>query len=433
VLDHALSAVLGAIWLDCEHQKRTTAEIRLTILEILRTIDAILDEHSSTAGCNTGSVQTQSHQRSTITDFSAAQPGTEDLAFEDSNDIDRFTREWFEQELDGLSVLPRSRRNSTPELRTFLGQAGSIASPDGHFIDDTSVSVSASSNEHRAACERSDVQLWPGISRYRSQGNEPHNAEREASYLSILQDTPGDVAIPAKGVKRKRSQDRGEKDGPLYQEMLHSERQKLMCVSQIDRERLTRFLEHPMLDELGRRASILSRFLYLTIGSWETIVDFRGLVRLARSASSVRRQPSLSPRNAAETYDEICRLEKEGALSILLRRYHTVKLCEEEHLYNDHHSHIIVETPSTVGVAKAVKPGNPVLALDSSLTEKLLLKIMPNTDPGSNEFQKARVKVKRLRKLAGCLRILVKSYGFGILGLLPSGPSFEQMSLTDNM
>jgi hypothetical protein len=75
----------------------------------------------------------------------------------------------------------------------------------------------------------------------------------------------------------------------------------------------------------------------------------------------------------------------------------------------------------------------PQFALDAKLTDELLRKIMPDTQDGSSEFEKSRRKVKQLRKLARYLHVMVDSYGFGILALLPSGPSFGELSLTDPM
>jgi hypothetical protein len=110
-----------------------------------------------------------------------------------------------------------------------------------------------------------------------------------------------------------------------------------------------------------------------------------------------------------------------------------MRLCGNENKTCPGYSQMIVETPSTVGTAGRAQAGNPNFASDAKLTDELLRKIMPNTQYGSGEFEKARRKVKQLRRLARYLYILVDSYGFGILALLPSGPSFGELSLTDAM
>lgn len=426
VLDHALSAVLGAIWIDCERQERTSSYIRSTILEVLRTIDAIVDQHSATADCVTGVDGTPDLQRDTISDAPGRQFEMTELDRVD--DVDTFTREWFQQELNDFSPDLVLHENLPPESQSFVSQPDCAVSLHDHLVDDIEMSGNWS-----LAFEGAGAEPHTDRPRYERQDRRPLNAPTEQTPPWILHDVSSHTTLPVKRAKRKRIQDENEKSGCAYQKMLQAEQNKLMRYSQVDQQRLSRFLKHPVLDKQEIRGSVLVRFLYLTIGSWETIVDFQDLIQIYRNNASVYRVSNVLSRDAAVVYNEICRLDKEEALCVLLRRYYIIKLCEEGQLYNDHHSHIIVETPKTVDAGRVAKPGNPIFALDSSLTERLLLKIMPDTDPKSADYQKARVKVKRLRKLAGHLRHLVKRYGVGILCLLPSGPSFRQMSVTDNM
>ncbi|KAF3006091.1 hypothetical protein E8E13_011127 [Curvularia kusanoi] len=435
VLDHALSAVLGAIWLDCERQEQKLSDIRSTILRVLRTIDAIVDEQSVTADCVPGVEETPAHKCNSITDLPGGQSATTGLNQGGLDDVEYFIREWFEKELGHLPLEMLTHQNSPLALQAFSGQDDCITFLNSRHMDDINVSNPAPVVDY-SAFEGADVGPRADGLGYETQDDEPSDtqtAQTGQSQLVTSQNIPSDAAKAMKGAKRKRDQGGEENFNSLYQKMLQAEQRKLACVSQVEQESLNRFLRHPALEKLEGKASILAQFLYLAIGSWRTIVDFKDLLQLARSDSTVCRQPSLLRCNAAVMYGEICRLEKEEALCVLLRRYHIINLCDEEQLYNDCHSHIIVETPITVGGLRVAKPGNPVFALDSSLTERLLSKIMPSTDPESGEFKKARSKVKRLRRLAERLHILVKRYGFGVLGLLPSGSSFEQMSLTDNM
>lgn len=432
VLDHALSAVLGAVWLDCERQEQKVSDIRLTILEVLRTIDAIVVEQSITAGCVTGVDKSPTHQYSIITGPPEGRFETTDLNHGGLDDVESFTREWFEQELSHFPSEMLPHQDSSLMLQPFAGQDDSIAYLESRDVFDINASGPASSSNH-PAFEGTDVEPCADGLQYERHDRGPSDAQRGQSNISTSPNTPIYAARIVKGGKRKRNQDRETKLDSLYYKMLQAEQRKLTRVSQVDQESLIPFLQHPVLEKLERKPSILVRHLYLAIGSWETIADFKDLLQLARSDSGICRQPSLLPCTAATMYREICQLEKEESLCVLLRRYYILNLCDEEQLYNDRHSHVIVETPATVGEFRVAKPGNPVFALDSSLTERLLSKIMPDTDPESDEFKKARSKVKRLRKLAGRLRLLVKRYGFGVLGLLPSGSSFEQMPLTDSM
>lgn len=432
VLDHAFSAVLGAIWLDCERQEYKVPHIRSTILEVLGVIDAIVDQNPVTEKKNPGDDNPPPPQGNMVTD----PPGWKDPETAESDqgypdDIDHFTREWFAYELNCCRFDSNLYESPSLNLQPSDSQNDCTVSLGSHLAKDVDTSILASSN-NASALEESVVEpTFDGL-QYGRQVSVPSDAERDDRAFSTPQNTPSLAEMTVRGEKRKRSQDEHERSNYVYQKMLQAEQQKLMRYSQVDQESLTRFLKHPILDKLDGRGSV-ARFLYLTIGSWETIIDFKGLIEVSRGDASACRPTSTLLCNAAAKYNEICRLENEEALCLLLKRYHIISLCEEEQLYNDHHSHIIMETPSTVNEGRVTKPGNPVFALESSLTERLLLRIMPDTDPRSADFQKARVKVKRLRKLAGRLRHLVKHYGVGILCLLPSGPSFKEMSLTDNM
>ena len=108
-----------------------------------------------------------------------------------------------------------------------------------------------------------------------------------------------------------------------------------------------------------------------------------------------------------------------------------MQLCGNENKTFPGYSEMIVETPRTVCSAGRANAGNPKFALDAKLTDELLRKLMPNMQDGSSEYEKARRKVKQLRKLARYLHVMVDSYGFGILVLLPSRLSFGEVSLTD--
>ncbi|KAJ4983417.1 hypothetical protein SVAN01_11069 [Stagonosporopsis vannaccii] len=424
VLDHALSAVLGAIWLDCERQEHKISHIRSTMLEILRIIDAIVDQTVAPAGCATDIDESPNLQSNLTLHPPEWHPRTLEMNHGDLDDVEYFTREWLQQELGCCSLRSILDHDSHPELQPFVDHNGRTASLDNqsvHSIDPLGPATSFC-NENCA-----------DESRYEIQSSWRFNPLMEQSSFSTSQTTRSDAAKSAKAVKRKRCENEYERFHCLYLKMLQAEQKKLLQYPQSDQESMNRFLEHPLLDKLEKRGAILARFLYLTIGSWETVVDFKHLIELSKGNTRGLRRPYLLSNNAAAMYDEICRLENEEALCVLLRRYYTIKFCEEEQLYNDNHGHIIVETPNTVNHGRLAKPGNPVYALDSSLTERLLLKIMPDADRESTEFHKARVKIKRLRRLAGRLHHFVKRYGYGILGLLPSGPSFEQMLFTDNM
>ncbi|KZM21683.1 ribonuclease III [Ascochyta rabiei] len=343
VLDNALSAVIGAIWLD--YAVLESSQSRLSEDDVVKSVVRI---------------------SSIVTKHPIEQPEMTGLAmWQEQKGIDTFSSDSFVRAFDEF-----------PQ-RLFT---------EGGDLSELSMTMSS---QDLVLCARSGVEF----DKVPKVGHDSLH-RRPVFHSSEVWQNADSYATKTPSVKRKRTEDSKAKAILIYHESL------------------TRHLEHPEIRELEKRSSILLHSLYLTIGSWHTIDDFKNQLRLARYVPSVFRVPGNSGWNAAETYTEICRLEKSEALSVLLRRYHTINL---------------------FGVSGRPNAGNPVLALDASLTNELLYRIMPDVQPGTEDFKTARRKVKRLRKLAKYLHILVQSYGFGILALLPSGPSFGAVSLTDNM
>ena len=235
------------------------------------------------------------------------------------------------------------------------------------------------------------------------------------------------------GFKRKREQTSEDRATRTYNHLLQSEWQKLSNMSEVERMQLGRFLEHPEVDQLDD-SSPPFRFLYLTIGSSQTLIDFSDQLRAARETQDNPGGPSQFPSNISETFNIICHLESEEANCLLLKRYHAIKLLEEEEEHqgvND--GGILIETAETMSTEGPVQMGNPTVIREAALIDKQTSKIRPDAQPGSKEFSVIRRRVKRIRQLAKRLRRLTTLYGMGILALLPSGPSFSGFSLTDTM
>lgn len=131
------------------------------------------------------------------------------------------------------------------------------------------------------------------------------------------------------GFKRKRIQNNEDRATSTYNFLLESERQKLSKLPQVERMQLERFLRHPEIDQLDD-SSPSFRFLYLTIGSSQTLIDFSDQLRAARETQDNPERPSQFPSNISETFNIICHLESKEANCLLLKRYHAIKLLEEE-------------------------------------------------------------------------------------------------------
>jgi hypothetical protein len=235
------------------------------------------------------------------------------------------------------------------------------------------------------------------------------------------------------GFKRKREQNSEDRATCTYNHLLQSEWQKLSNVPEVERMQLGRFLEHPEVDQLDD-SSPPFRFLYLTIGSSQTLIDFSDQLRVARDTQNNSEGPTWFPSSISETFDMICRLDSEEATCLLLKRYHAIKLLEEEKEHHSiHNEGILIETPETMSTGGPTQMGNPAVIREAALIDRQTSKIRPDAQPGSKEYLAVRRKVKRIRQLAKRLQKLTDLYGIGILALLPSGPSFSGFSLTDTM
>ena len=417
ILDNALSAILGAVWLDCESQGKTALETRCTTWEVMRTIDMVLEKPSLIA----------SHSPSTVGGDPVPQ-----IRIAGST-LTQDWYDWFDPESSDMSHEQTFCEYLIPEQQELYFEPESTSMSGLSLAGDCSVPVIASNIQQYSMCVESNLPLEKDQTRFISHNSNRRGEAGTTSCSSESASTDGSADLPTMHPKRKRVQSSQNKNDSTYRSMLGLEKDKLNPFTHDERTRLARFLESPLFSKQDHKFSTSHQFLYLAIGSRLAIEDYKGLLRLARSVSGVGQPSRALSWSAAETYKRICCLEKEEALHVLRRRYHTMQLCGNENRTCLGYSQMIVETPRTVCAAGRANAGNPRFALDAKLTDELLRKIMPDTQDDSSEFEKARRKVKQLRKLARYLHVMVDSYGFGILALLPSGPSFGELSLTDSM
>jgi hypothetical protein len=429
VLDNALSAILGAIWLDCEGQEQTTATTRRTIWGVLRSIDVALSSPTSSPACGAETLPILSCQSDTLIDQPGKQTGEADLLLGQEQDhIQYFAKEWFEREIGDVRDISNYYTDFIRESEPDIVEAEGTMLGGNHVWNSSFETASRPSTDCHTLGARSGFSSQNLL----TQGTNRNTDWENVSTVEI-RNSSNDTDVLITGAKRKRLRSKEDKADLIYQEMLESESRKLTYVSENEAEKLQRFLVHPRLDALEGKTSNALRFLWLTIGNWQTISNFKDQLQLARSGPCVYRQSAISSWVALETYNEICRLDNEGSLNVLLRRYHAMKLCEEEPTSGDSHRYIMVHIPNPMVAGERSTPGNPSVISKAYQTDKLVMKIMPSIQHTSPEFKKVRRRVKLLQKLAMRLGVLVNSYGLGILALLPSDASFGELSLTDNV
>lgn len=245
---------------------------------------------------------------------------------------------------------------------------------------------------------------------------------------------PHRAVIPG---KRKNSQDhRGRpRTISLHYSLLHEELEKLHRFPNSIRGDLEALLDDSRIDDLSPDLSQVGplRLLYLAMGSCQSLIEFKANLRTARNIPSAPIHNLGSNLCPTERLKEICRLDSQESLCVLARRYHVVKLFETELKDLRQDNDMIVETLSTFGTGHRAQAGNPAVMQEAALTEGLLYKIRPDLKRGSSEFRRVRGKLSQLRRLAKVLRVLIETYGFGVLALLPCGPSYSELTISDYM
>ncbi|KAL5400685.1 hypothetical protein PMIN03_012167, partial [Paraphaeosphaeria minitans] len=213
----------------------------------------------------------------------------------------------------------------------------------------------------------------------------------------------------------------------------HKELEKSKALSSQIRSSLKALLDHPGISAVDPNSPHLPRLrlFYLTIGSSQTLLNFRAMLHTARNPSDIYPYTVTTTLQPWERYAEICRLGREEALCVLLRRYHVVQLFKtaKASLFQEHG--VIVQTPRTHVTGQRAMPGNPVNRAQANLTEEVLGMILPGPANGTPHYQKTRRHVSQLRRLANILAIWTDRYGFGVLALLPSGPNESGLNFND--
>ncbi|KAF4534683.1 Ribonuclease III [Lasiodiplodia theobromae] len=248
-------------------------------------------------------------------------------------------------------------------------------------------------------------------------------------------DTSETQATTAETGNKKNSRARRGRppNSSLHQRLIEEELKKLNGFSGSSRGDLQALLDHPQILELSTNSSCVGqlRLLYLGIGSCQSLIQFKESLRVARTRSNTSVHaigPNLLPK---ERFREICLYDDQEALSVLARRYHVAKLFETELENLRQDNAIIVETAADFGTNHTPQAGNPAMIQEAALTDRLLEKVAPDVMTGTTEFKRVRDRLSQMRRLAKRLQLLIKTYGFGILALLPCGPSYSDFTITD--
>lgn len=445
VLNFALNAVIGAIWLDCQAQNRSISDTCNTISRILSQINTILNPTTMASGDQDGSLIAENSApvfptRLVTHETWDGNLGSDLDATENSGNLETyesfsvFPPDPFSERLDDLVT-----ERLSPE-RFILEQ---LPVPE----NDTAELVSQSYDQEKVISSLSSRTQGVGIQSVFPVEQETvmESTIREAADSSVSITTTSKRALPGResrdsaGVqltgslqkKSKLAQTERDKVSAVLESLLDAERQKIDAYSEPERTKLQRYLDYPRTAQL-KDPCHLFRFLYLAVGSWDTLADFACQLQNAREARRSFALPSPFASTASMAFNTICRLDSEKTTCILLKRYYAIQLLEEGQRSSQSCKSIHMETPGTFGFGNT-QIGNPQVRRDAAEIKFLISKIVPGVEDTSKAYSTVYSKVKRFRQLGKRLQILTEHFGIGILVLLPSGPSFVGFSLTDPM
>jgi hypothetical protein len=180
------------------------------------------------------------------------------------------------------------------------------------------------------------------------------------------------------------------------------------------------------LDKEYERAAV--SMISTAIGSSESIALFQHVVVQSR-AKDLETKP-------AENLSLAVRVREIRLLSDRIAVIEFIRRCHVWKLYTDISSQIrspksgfVIATPASMNVARTRRPGNPNNVIESEITKAMLCGVAPDLEIGSPEYKKQYRFFSTLRKLGQRLALLTKTFGFGVLGLIPSQDTFENANL----
>ncbi len=177
---------------------------------------------------------------------------------------------------------------------------------------------------------------------------------------------------------------------------------------------------------------LVLKILFFAIGSPESLVALKDILKAHRTALV---DQELKGGHDLPLADRIKAIEEVGpniAYLVLRRRCHIYQLFSEYSAGNRKTSDgFVIDTTQSISRQKSPKIGNPHNLEDSRIAEQIFKEVYPDLKPDTEIYQKKRRFVQYLRKLGERFDMLVRTFGYGILGLLswPGSELYETPAL----
>ena len=174
------------------------------------------------------------------------------------------------------------------------------------------------------------------------------------------------------------------------------------------------------LASLGLESHVnVLRVLSLTIGSCESLVDLKEILRAYRDPSSGSLETAGDFSNA-KRLDTIRSLSGDAAFFNLLKKCHIHRLfTDNKDPLCDPTDNFIISTAKSVTTRPRGETGNPRNSAEAKITKAIMREVYPGLHSNSTDYQPKYREVTELRRTGRRLDMLISRFGLGILGLLP--------------
>ena len=229
--------------------------------------------------------------------------------------------------------------------------------------------------------------------------------------------------VPMTGSRRKKLNDRPlfEKETARLESYISQHRRKcekmgLPCSGDFVYSAETK----NRLARLGLESHVnVLRVLSLTIGSCESLVVLKEILRAYRD-------PSSSPLKAARDVSNAKRLETIRSLSGNAAFFNLLKKCHIHKLFTDNKDplynptdNFIISTAKSVTTRPRRETGNPRNSAEAEITKSIMKEVYPGVHSNSADYRLKYREVTELRRTGRRLDMLISRFGLGILGILP--------------
>ena len=173
-----------------------------------------------------------------------------------------------------------------------------------------------------------------------------------------------------------------------------------------------------MQSPLGE-SGLAIKTLSFVIASPESIVALQEVIMAQRTSNPDKQLMGDCDLSLADRVKAIEDTESEIAYLLFLKRCHTYQLFVDSSKDSRRTSDgFVIDTVQTVSKQAGSRLGNPQNLESSTIAEEIIRMVYPNLNPGTDLYRKKKRFVHRLRKLGERFDVLVKNFGYGILGLL---------------